>query len=141
MSRISRASSRNKSKGLSNALWLVIGGALGTVTSVLLMLLIALIIKSMHPDDGTVSVLSSIVKIVSCFACVWLTLPRISIQPILAGSVSSLIYMIISTLLFSVLSKDPIELHVFAVDILISLVCGVLFSLILYKKSTFVKNK
>lgn len=138
--RTSRSSWR-KNNNASTVLWLILSGISGVLVSIALLLLIALFIKDSHPTDGTVSILGSVVKIIGCFACAWISLPKVNLQPIFSGVISSLIYTVIVTFLFLILSGDGFELRVFVVDILISLISGTLFSLILYKKSLFVKNK
>ena len=136
-----RGSLRHKRNKSTNVIWLILSGLFGVVASVVLLLLVAVFIKDSGPDEGAVSVISSIIKVISCFVCVYAVLPKVDIQPMLSGIISSTICMTVSTFLFLALSGDAFDLRVFIVDILISLICGVLFSLILYKKSLFVKNK
>ncbi len=127
----------------SNRKWLflVIGSLIGTVFAVLLLFLAAMVIKNMSPDDGVLSIVSTVVKISGSFFAVNFAIRRSNIHPIVLGVAVSALYMFISCVLFIILSKSTPDLRTIAVDMVMSVVSGVLFSIILGKKSLFVKNK
>lgn len=123
--------------------WLfpLLGAVLGTLSSVVLLLIAALVIKNISPSDGVLSIISTCIKIAGSFVCVNFALKRSNIHPLILGLYTSFVYMLMSCALFILLSKSSFDLRMMMVDLFMSAISGVLFSIILGKKSLFVRNK
>ena len=125
-----------------NLLFFGIGIVVAIVSAIILIAITAIIIKDMHLDDGAISVLATIIKILSSGICTYLVISKVNINPLIIGPISCCIYMIFSSALFLCLSQGKyFDLRVFFIDIVIGTVAGALFSLILGKKSLYLKNK
>ena len=125
-----------------NLLFFCVGVVLAIVSAIVLIAITAIIIKDMHINDGTISVLATIIKILSSGICTYFVISKVNINPLIIGPISCCVYMLFSSALFLCLSQGKyFDLRVFFIDIVIGAVAGALFSLILGKKSLYLKNK
>ena len=136
-----KSNSAHRRMGSAKWIFPLFGALLGTMSSVILLLLAALVIKNISPSDGVLSIISTFIKIAGSFISVDLALRKSTIHPLICGLYTSVAYMLMSCVLFALLSKSTPDFKTMGVDLFMSAVSGVLFSIILGKKSLFVRNK
>ena len=57
---------------LKNLIFLLLCALAGTAAVVILLLVAALLIKNIHPSDGVISVLCTVIKLIGAAVCAWI---------------------------------------------------------------------
>lgn len=138
--RISRKSYINK-EGKSKIGWIALSVMMGTLATVILLLLTALVIKNFSPSNGVISIITTVIKMFGAFVTVNTALRKVDMQPLLLGGISGVLFILISSVLFLSLGGTQFDLRTFFVDLLIGLASGVLFGLVLNRKSLYAGKK
>lgn len=141
MNRTAHTRTGKKRTAAGGAGWTVLSALFATLITVLLLLLTALIIKNFNPADGVISVISTVIKIIGCFLAVNTAIRKVSMQPMLLGLISAVLYILLSAALFIALGGTQFDLRTLFVDVLLGAAAGVLFGLVMGRKSKYALNK
>lgn len=119
-----------KKTTFKNLILLLLCALAGTVSVVILLLIAALIIKNMHPSDGVISALCTVIKLIGAAVCARTASKQGTMPPAFAAAAAAGIEVLLSTVLFCILNKSLPGVGTAIVDMLMAIVGGALFGIL-----------
>ena len=74
---------------LKNLIFLLLCAFAGTAAVVILLLVAALLIKNMHPSDGVISVLCTVIKLIGAAVCARIASKQDAMHPVFAAATAA----------------------------------------------------
>lgn len=115
---------------LKNLIFLLLCALAGTAAVVILLLVAALLIKNIHPSDGVISVLCTVIKLIGAAVCARIASKQDAMHPVFAAAVAAGIEVLLSTALFCILNKSLPGMGTAIADMFMAVVGGALFGIL-----------
>lgn len=115
---------------LKNLIFLLLCAFAGTAAVVILLLVAALLIKNMHPSDGVISVLCTVIKLIGAAVCARIASKQNTMHPVFAAATAAGIEVLLSTALFCILNKSLPGMGTAIADMFMAVVGGALFGIL-----------
>lgn len=115
---------------LKNLIFLLLCALAGTAAVVILLLVAALLIKNIHPSDGVISVLCTVIKLIGAAVCARIALKQDAMHPVFAAAAAAGIEVLLSTALFCILNKSLPGMGTAIADMFMAVVGGALFGIL-----------
>lgn len=115
---------------LKNLIFLLLCAFAGTAAVVILLLVAALLIKNMHPSDGVISVLCTVIKLIGAAVCARIASKQDAMHPVFAAATAAGIEVLLSTALFCILNKSLSGVGTAIADMFMAVVGGALFGIL-----------
>ena len=115
---------------LKNLIFLLLCAFAGTAAVVILLLVAALLIKNMHPSDGVISVLCTVIKLIGAAVCARIASKQDAMHPVFAAAAAACIEVLLSTALFCILNKSFPGVGTAIADMFMAIVGGALFGIL-----------
>lgn len=115
---------------LKNLIFLLLCALAGTAAVVILLLVAALLIKNMHPSDGVISVLCTVIKLIGAAVCARIASKQDAMHPVFAAATAAGIEVLLSTALFCILNKSLPGVGTAIADMFMAVVGGALFGIL-----------
>ena len=115
---------------LKNLIFLLLCAFAGTAAVVILLLVAALLIKNMHPSDGVISVLCTVIKLIGAAVCARIASKQDAMHPVFAAATAAGIEVLLSTALFCILNKSLPGVGTAIADMFMAGVGGALFGIL-----------
>lgn len=119
-----------KKTTFKNLILLLLCALAGTAAVVILLLITALIIKNMHPSDGVISVLCTVIKLIGAAVCARTASKQGTMPPAFAAAAAAGIEVLLSTALFCILNKSLPGVGTAIADMFMAIVGGALFGIL-----------
>ena len=114
---------------LKNLIFLLLCALAGTA-AVILLLVAALLIKNIHPSDGVISVLCTVIKLIGAAVCARIASKQGTMRPAFAAAAAAGIEVLLSTALFCILNKSLPGMGTAIADMFMAVVGGALFGIL-----------
>lgn len=119
-----------KKTALKNLIFLLLCAFAGTAAVVILLLVAALLIKNIHPSDGVISVVCTVIKLIGAAVCARIASKQDAMHPVFAAATAAGIEVLLSTALFCILNKSLPGMGTAIVDMFMAVVGGALFGIL-----------
>ena len=108
--------------GMGRPLWQGLAAAVGI--TVILVIVFALLVGMSDLSDGMIRIINQLIKIGSIFAGVWFIVPKGSEDGARKGALLGLLYMGVGVLIYSLLSRQQLDLLGYGIDLLMGIAAG-----------------